>query len=189
MTTADPIDDIMMTNGRTGITKEDAHWASFRTSVSSLQHSLLAQHSSGMMSGSNATDCYESTRDAERKRLQDAQLELKGNTIASAANHEQEMNDLDHCNAWGGTNTAETEEPHRQLELIGLEEVSRSAHSRNNAAGTDHLASPINAPQSHASHTTNALSIAEQQLAETRLKLAMTESERDELEFQLMQRR
>ena len=41
----------------------------------------------------------------------------------------------------------------------------------------------------HSSHATmDALSITAQQLSETRLKLALIESERDELEFQLMQK-
>ena len=76
--------------------------------------------------------------------------------------------------------------------LTGLEEVNKSVlHSSNNmivGGGTNNnLISPTNAT-SHASHTTmNALSVAEQSLVETRLKLAMTESERDELEFQLIQ--
>ena len=81
---------------------------------------------------------------------------------------------------------------HPQLELIGnLEEVKRNIQSRNNntvMTHNDDILSPMNAHQSHTSHTTNAaLSIAEQQLTETKLKLAMTEMERDELEFQLMQ--
>ena len=76
--------------------------------------------------------------------------------------------------------------------LTGLEEVNKSVlHNRSNnmivGGGPNNLISPANAT-SHASHTTmNALSVAEQSLVETRLKLAMTESERDELEFQLIQ--
>jgi len=70
--------------------------------------------------------------------------------------------------------------------LTGLEEVNKSVLHKV-GGGTNNLISPTNAT-SHASHTTmNALSIAEQSLVETRLKLAMTESERDELEFQLIQ--
>ena len=80
------------------------------------------------------------------------------------------------------------------VELTGLEEVNKSMHSMNNVMNHhDHLLrSPATNALSRESHntiTTNALSVAEQQLAETRLKLAMTESERDELEFQLIQRR
>ena len=42
---------------------------------------------------------------------------------------------------------------------------------------------------SHNSQNTNAqLSIATQELAEMKLRLALTEMERDELEFELMQR-
>ena len=76
--------------------------------------------------------------------------------------------------------------------LTGIEEVNKSVLHRSNnmivGGGTNNnLISPTNAT-SHASHTTmNALSVAEQSLVETRLKLAMTESERDELEFQLIQ--
>ena len=63
---------------------------------------------------------------------------------------------------------------HQNLELIGLEEVNTEQHAQSSA---------------HSSHATmDALSITAQQLSETRLKLALIESERDELEFQLMQK-
>ena len=87
---------------------------------------------------------------------------------------------------------------HQYLELIGMEEVDRSICSVNNKT---HLSSHdnsnnynnknptnTNTMMSHASQNTSALSIATQELAEMKLKLALTESERDELEFELMQK-
>ncbi len=86
---------------------------------------------------------------------------------------------------------------HQYLELIGMEEVDKSICSVNNKT---HLSSHDNSnnynnnnptntnAMSHASQNTSALSIATQELAEMKLKLALTESERDELEFELMQK-
>lgn len=83
----------------------------------------------------------------------------------------------------------------RHLELIGMEEVDRSICSVNNKTNlsshdnTNNYNNPTNTnAMSHASQNTNALSIATQELAEMKLKLALTESERDELEFELMQK-
>lgn len=69
------------------------------------------------------------------------------------------------------------------LELIGLEEVNTNSQCEN-----EH---ELHAQSStHSSHATmDALSITTRQLSETKLKLALIESERDELEFQLMQKR
>ena len=85
---------------------------------------------------------------------------------------------------------------HQYLELIGMEEVDRSICSLNNKSNlSSHDNNCIistnnnNNAMSHASQNTNALSIATQELAEMKLKLALTESERDELEFELMQSR
>ena len=85
---------------------------------------------------------------------------------------------------------------HQYLELIGMEEVDRSICSLNNKSNlSSHDNNYIistnnnNNAMSHASQNTNALSIATQELAEMKLKLALTESERDELEFELMQSR
>ena len=91
-------------------------------------------------------------------------------------------------------NTTQTN--HQYLELIGMEEVDRNICSVNNKANlsshdnttTCNNPTNANAIMSHASQNTNALSIATQELAEMKLKLALTESERDELEFELMQR-
>ena len=78
---------------------------------------------------------------------------------------------------------------HQQLELIGLEEVTTNEYHRNNCQ-CDNKVEQHAQSSAHSSHATmDALSITVQQLAETRLKLALTESERDEMEFQLMQKR
>ena len=91
-------------------------------------------------------------------------------------------------NSQDGTDVERMHQPPHQLELIGLEELHKK-RGHNDLVNDDIMFSPTNA-HSQASHTTNkALSIAESQLAETKLKLAMTESERDELEFQLLQSR
>ena len=96
------------------------------------------------------------------------------------------VDELETITSWDDTRNIETNQKHQVMELIGLEEVNKGVYSRNITRGND-LFSPAHAP-SHTSHTTDALSIAEQQLAETKLKLFMTEAERDELEFQLMQK-
>lgn len=86
--------------------------------------------------------------------------------------------------------TIEYNPTHRYLELTGLEEVNKGEYDRNlssHLSPENNLTSPTHLG-SHTSHTTNPLSMAEQQLADTRLKLAITESERDELEFRLMQK-
>ena len=78
---------------------------------------------------------------------------------------------------------------HRHLQLIGLEEVTTNEYNRNNCQ-CDNEHEQHAQSSAHSSHATmDALSITAQQLAETRLKLALTESERDEMEFQLMQKR
>ena len=78
---------------------------------------------------------------------------------------------------------------HQHLQLIGLEEVTTNEYNRNNCQ-CDNEHEQHAQSSAHSSHATmDALSITAQQLAETRLKLALTESERDEMEFQLMQKR
>mmetsp|Transcript_22530 Transcript_22530/g.48798 ORF Transcript_22530/g.48798 Transcript_22530/m.48798 type:complete len:186 (+) Transcript_22530:148-705(+) len=177
------------------LTKEEAHWSSFRSAVVGLQHTLINHSSVSHTNGRNghlpAKDKYAhhhrndisssaSSHDAPRKKPQSALDDIS----KESTKPQYQLDVLDTWNLWDGKKS-ETGQTHQHLELIGLEEVNMSVHSRNNIVGND-LVSPANAP-SHTSHTTIALSIAEQQLAETRLKLAMTESERDELEFQLMQ--
>ncbi|KAL7549278.1 hypothetical protein ACHAWF_012554 [Thalassiosira exigua] len=85
-------------------------------------------------------------------------------------------------NSPGGDNIG-TKNP--TLELVGLEEVNRAVYNKSNFDGNG-ISSPVTAP-SQMSPASNALTKAEQQLAEMKLRLAMTESERDELEFILMQ--
>eukprot|EP00984_Skeletonema_dohrnii_P020884 scaffold10292_cov119-Skeletonema_dohrnii-CCMP3373.AAC.5 len=86
-----------------------------------------------------------------------------------------------------------TQSHHHYLELIGMEEVDRSicsVNNKHNLSSHDNNNVPTNNNAlSHASQNTNALSIATQELAELKLKLALTESQKDELEFELMQSR
>ncbi len=192
------------------LTKEEAHWLSFRSAVFGIQSSLAEQvqpqandslanrgdegpdhmnnntqqNTEGITASADASRHDEVIREPQSATLNDStnnneptsQSNEKGKTSAGGDNEAI-------YNSWEDASNMQKEQC-QHLELIGLEEVNKSANSRNNTLNA--LVSPANAP-SHTSHTTNALSIAEQQLAETRLKLAMTESERDELEFQLMQ--
>jgi len=86
-----------------------------------------------------------------------------------------------------------THSHHHYLELIGMEEVDRSicsVNNKHNLSSHDNNNVPANNnAMSHASQNTTALSIATQELAELKLKLALTESQKDELEFELMQSR
>ena len=72
-----------------------------------------------------------------------------------------------------------------RFDFSGLEEVNKSICSNNNTI-EELMVSPLNAETNTSQTATVALSLAESQLAEMKLKLAMTESERDELEFELM---
>ena len=204
-------------------TKEEAHWASFRSAVGSLQQLLVHVNNNigegdetntidnGNMQGMNQLHINSSTSNEKKtariinpqSALDDTyqdkitQITHEYGTTSIAAQQRNDKNSWDEANETNQSHPnlelnslEEGEDTNRSVELTGLEEVNRSVHSRNNIVlGTgDHinLTSPANAP-SHTSHTTTMLSQAEQQLAETRLKLAMTESERDELEFQLIQ--
>ena len=195
----------------TMITKEEAHWSSFRSAVFAIQ-STLAQQPSGAPQANklanigskspdhindnmqrnteDTTGSAASRHDEVIRESQSAMLDATSNKTTPQSNELDTTNmgvdNEETCDSWEDTNNNTQAQSHRQLELVGLEEVNKSANSRNNTLGNNALISPANAP-SHTSHTTNALSVAEQQLAETRLKLAMTEAERDELEFQLMQ--
>ena len=180
------------------LAKEEAHWSSFRSAVVGLQEKLQTQSSLGANvressskenihpvhaeAQSNTKDDFTFTplhKDVETEEPQSA-LEMQN------AHHEDSTEpqdksksgeERDSCSHWESANSV-TGELHQRLELIGLEEVNKS--------GEKGLLSPANASLQTA-QTNTALSIAESQLAEMRLKLAMAESERDELEFQLMQ--
>ena len=202
-------------------TKEEAHWASFRSAVGSLQQLLLVHVNNNIGDGdetntddnSNMQDVNQlhiSSNEKQTARIMKPQSALDDTYQVDKTTHQYGTTSIaaqeKHDNNLVNDENDETNQSHQNLELnsleggeetnksvelTGLEEVNKSVHSRNNiVVGTgDHinLRSPANAP-THTSHTTtNALSIAEQQLAETRLRLAMTESERDELEFQLIQ--
>ncbi|KAL3817317.1 hypothetical protein ACHAXA_003058 [Cyclostephanos tholiformis] len=169
--------------------KEEAHWSSFRSAVAGLQNALIE------LSFSDEAETERSSADRE----------LYGNDVnsctynnlrdaAPAGNKRPQSISDDLCNEdatthyyphyftkdrWQSGNT-EIEKSHRHLELIGLEEIEM-----NNNVGNEDIP-PTHSP-TQSSNATVALSITTQQLAEMRLKLALTESERDELEFRLMQ--
>ncbi|KAL3757279.1 hypothetical protein ACHAWU_008440 [Discostella pseudostelligera] len=196
-----------MANEQTMLTKEEVHWSSFRSAVVCLQHTLskVAQVSPRATLPDDVEHITDSTTDENSRQGSnnsayrridsdhEPQSALDNDGYNETASHLfQPQYIISNSTQWGDTNNIETNSSHRQLELIGLEQVHNNNNSWNGIAvdiiDTDHLISPTHGGvPSHASHTTNALSIAEQQLAETRLKLAMTESERDELEFQLIQ--
>ena len=206
------------------LTKEEAHWNSFRYAVGSLQQTLLEsnppQLSDHVRNGSrdrcsNHTDgggtigIHEQNRKKKhnaKTSLSNSQSSIIDDTCQENSNSMPKHQDVisKSSNKTWNDEHDETSQKHQNNDmeinsleentdviLTGLEEVNKNVlHSSNNmivGGGTNNLISPTNAT-SHASHTTmNALSVAEQSLVETRLKLAMTESERDELEFQLIQ--
>lgn len=198
-------------------TKEEVHWSSFRSAVVGLQHSLRAAHASSALAdiegishardevhhhdmhhhrnGNNNSSSALIQNDDLGENTQSAlDNDASKERTKPQSNEQDKSNALDHffeaSSTWDGRNIeTNNNEAHHRLELIGLEEVNTGdiyISSRNNV--DNDLISPSSEP-SHTSQTASiALSIAEQQLANMRLKLAMTESERDELEFQLMQK-
>ncbi|KAL9190777.1 hypothetical protein ACHAXT_000483 [Thalassiosira profunda] len=177
-------------------TREEAHWSSFRRAVVGFQHTILEGSASapeeerGCMCG--ADEIIISDRDVgalggggkpqriARDALAGTNDRAYGADTANADVRRWNATVDDEQSQRSGGKHTETANTQQKLELIGLEEVDKS-FSGNNPLGKD-FASP-NAP----SHASQALSVAEHQLAETKLKLAMTESERDELEFRLLQ--
>lgn len=144
----------MPSNGDCRLFNEEAYWSSFRSAVAGLQRALTEL-------GSN--------------------VDSNSASIRNPQSHPQDLP----TNQWSVSTIEElnSPNPHRHLELIGLEELDKSAYGRNNHVGNEvgqHAHS-----STHSSQQT--LSIAAHQLAKIRLKLALTESERDELEFKLMQ--
>ena len=148
------------------LTREEAHWSSFRNAVAGFQKDMQ-QHSKRRMPQSAANGRGVSDGDNKNANPQD---------VGQNRSHDE----LDHSEET--IDNSKRKQTHQQLELFGVEEVVTK--SVNNIGGNELL---LPASPSRESHATNALSVAEQQLAETKFKLAMTESERDELEFQLMQ--
>jgi hypothetical protein len=176
------------------LSKEEAHWSSFRSAVAGLQHALtelsysvevkMERTSTGReLYGSDVNSSSTSSRNAPRNKPQSI-LDDLCNENANPCDHPQDISK----NRWDGGNIEINRSLHRHLELIGLEEVDKSEYSRENDHDSNELAPPAHSSP-HSSHATTALSMASQQLAETKLKLALTESERDELEFRLMQAR
>ena len=191
-------------------TKEEIHWSSFRSAVVCLQPTLLSRRltsarSAGAESCTSAkVDVHKKQRNADRVASQnnnasahEPQSASDNNEINGSASHENRPQDMVTNNTQWDDDDDNLEKNeihrhrHRQLELIGLEKVRKSSSWNVNTIdiidAVDHLSPAHGGAPSHASYATNVLSIAEQQLVETRLKLAMTESERDELEFHLIQ--
>jgi hypothetical protein len=190
------------------LTKEDTHWSSFRNAVVCLQQTL-----SKVAEADSPTSQEDLERSEDKNDMNECQrnnnaitqqvyssreplftLDINDACNESAPHLHRPQDILSNNAAWDHANNIiePSNSSHRQLELIGLEQVHHNNNNNGwngntiNIVDTDHLVSHGVAP-SYASQATNILSIAEQQLAETRLKLAMTESERDELEFQLIQ--
>lgn len=117
--------------------KENEHWTSFRSAVSSIQSNLIRQMDSQLSDPDPTNEKFQT----ETPRF--------------------DFSDLDKINASQYNHISDLISP-----LHEDTNVSQSAASR--------IAS-------------EALSMAEQQLAKMKLQLALTEAERDELEFELMQ--
>jgi hypothetical protein len=172
--------------------KEEAHWSSFRSAVAGLQHVLtelsysaevkMERTSTGReLYGRDVNSSSASSRNAPTNEPQSIVDDVcDENSIP--CDPPQDISK----NRWDGGNIEINRSLHRHLELIGLEEVDKSEYSMGNHHDGNELAPPAHS-SAHSSHATIALSMASQQLAEARLKLAFTESERDELEFRLMQ--
>ena len=204
------------------ITKEEAHWASFRSAVGNLQQTLLMNNlddaKENEVNGQNTPQHAKNTSTSTSMKQHDAKQNIKLRNHAGDIPSSNVKEENSRPDTWAEEDNDETYQNHQQylvlssldeeeyeqdddvlnkssVELTGLEEVNKSMHSMNNVMNHhDLLRSPattnaLSRTESHNTTTTNALSVAEQKLAETRLKLAMTESERDELEFQLIQRR
>lgn len=180
------------------LAKEEEHWTSFRSAVVRLQYTLskLLTTANVESSGSMNDGClYQRKKNTVTQKFGSScelQSEMNRDEFYECASHPHQPQDTTSNNILrNDTNTIDTNSDPRQLQLIGLEKVQINSSWNGdtiNMVDTDHLISPAHGGvPSNASYATNSLSIAEQQLAETRLKLAMTESERDELEFQLIQ--
>ena len=189
------------------ITREEEYWSSFRSAVVDFQHSFVAATATAHAGAPNKSVKRPSSRNgngrspvdadhnssSERETQQsalDAKFDTREDTTEPQPKHNSE-NDAGSSSEdlhyrWGESSDANTS--HQRLELIGIEEVNRGENNRSMNIENNDIMTPPNA-RSHTSHTTTAaLSMAERQLAETRLKLHMTEAARDELEFQLMQK-
>jgi hypothetical protein len=195
------------------IGREEAHWSSFRSAVVSFQQSL-EEHSRAPTTENRGSSGRHAERSSD---IADIRPEEKacppardGNCVSCREENSRFVSEgtptspkkstkdtkKEHHKAktiindsWDRENTTSTNQvhhQHQQLELIGLEEVDKDVNK--NKARCSEFLSPANelSQTSHTDHT-SALSIAEQRLAEVKLKLSMTEAERDELEFQLMQ--
>ncbi len=180
-----------------GSTKEEEYWSSFRSAVACLQQKLSEKAKENVERSDNTNGGpHRRNSISIHRRFDSSHAEhlsvLNTDACNECASPQHRPQDIaSNNNQWDGTNIIDAHLAHRRLELIGLENVHNNNSWNGNTidiVDTDDLISPARggAP-SHSSYATNALSIAEQQLAETRLRLAMTESERDELEFQLIQ--
>ncbi len=199
---------------RSSRSREEAHWYSFRGEVLQLQQTLVEsvldndgnRDKLNIGKGSNSVlygDRGDSTTKISGKQFEASAHENdiillphdvhKENKIPLSQIQLSPLEELDDSaeiiEDENNDNTTQSSHHHHYLELIGMEEVDRSicsVNNKNNLSSHDNNI-PTNNAMSHASQNTNALSIATQELAEMKLKLALTESERDELEFELMQ--
>ena len=182
------------------VTREEAHWSSFRSAIAGLQRTLRTQAPSALgdaecdgddprvidKTGYISTDNHDAKRNHKdgnsSRQMNHARTEgekRQSNRPQKEFNLPKDELGTSNMIMNDSNDTGTEKEANNRLELIGLDEVNTD---------NDLILSPASAAPSHTSHdTASALSMAEQQLAELRLKLAMTESERDELEFRLMQ--
>jgi len=196
--------------------REEQHWTSFRSAVVCLQQKLGEQMSEDPPVDDAKCEqiqhCYIDDEerddfsvssdilgsDTQQPQLVSVQIQ-HGSSASSLHNNPQEEestnnnnrnnnnnnNNRNNNNNNSNSNSNKNNSSTHRFDFSGLEEVNKSICSNNNTI-EELMVSPLNAETNTSQTATVALSLAESQLAEMKLKLAMTESERDELEFELM---
>jgi hypothetical protein len=182
--------------------REEQHWTSFRSAVVCLQQKLGEQMSEDPPVDDAKCEqiqhCYIDDEerddfsvssdilgsDTQQPQLVSVQIQ-HGSSASSLHNNPQEEESTNNNNRNNNNNSNKNNSSTHRFDFSGLEEVNKSICSNNNTI-EELMVSPLNAETNTSQTATVALSLAESQLAEMKLKLAMTESERDELEFELM---
>ncbi|EED95510.1 predicted protein [Thalassiosira pseudonana CCMP1335] len=182
--------------------REEQHWTSFRSAVVCLQQKLGEQMSEDPpvddAKCGQIQHCYIDDEerddfsvssdilgsDTQQPQLVSVQIQ-HGSSASSLHNNPQEEESTNNNNRNNNNNSNKNNSSTHRFDFSGLEEVNKSICSNNNTI-EELMVSPLNAETNTSQTATVALSLAESQLAEMKLKLAMTESERDELEFELM---
>ena len=146
--------------------REEAHWCSFRSAVSSLQNTLV----------------------------QNIRHQLSSHETETSLSQKQTDTPLFDFSATEKNGATEPNLSQKQMEtpLFDFSDVEKNDASEHNSMNSSNMVLPLN-EDGNISQTaisrvaSEALSNAEKQLADTKLLLALTEAERDELEFELMQ--